>query len=40
MTQHITPEQLEIFNRYFNIQQLKQNVEYQTHEKNYKPKLE
>ena len=40
MTQHITPEQLEILNRYFNIQQLKQNVEYQTHEKNYKPKLE
>ena len=33
MTQHITPEQLEIFNRYFNIQQLKQNVEYRTHEK-------
>lgn len=33
MTQHITSEQLEIFNRYFNIQQLKQNVEYRTHEK-------
>lgn len=33
MTQHVTPEQLEIFNRYFNIQQLKQNVEYRTHEK-------
>ena len=33
MTQHITLEQLEIFNRYFNIQQLKQNVEYRTHEK-------
>lgn len=33
MTQHITPEQLEIFNRYFNIQQFKQNTEYRTHEK-------
>ena len=33
MTQHVTPEQLEIFNRYFNIQQFKQNVEYRTHEK-------
>lgn len=33
MNQHITPEQLEIFNRYFNIQQFKQNVEYRTHEK-------
>lgn len=33
MTQNITPEQIEIFNRYFNIQQLKQNVEYRTHEK-------
>lgn len=33
MTQHVTPEQIEIFNRYFNIQQLKQNVEYRTHEK-------
>lgn len=33
MTQRITPEQLEIFNRYFSIQQLKQNVEYRTHEK-------
>lgn len=33
MSQHITPEQLEIFNRYFNIQQFKQNIEYRTHEK-------
>ena len=33
MTRHVTPEQLEIFNRYFSIQQLKQNTEYRTHEK-------
>lgn len=33
MTQHITPEQLKIFNRYFTIQQLQQNIEYRTHEK-------
>lgn len=33
MTQHITPEQLKTFNRYFNVQRLKQNVEYRTHEK-------
>ena len=33
MTQHVTPEQLEIFNRYFSIQQLRHNTEYRTHEK-------
>lgn len=33
MNHHVTPEQLEIFNRYFNIQQLKQNIEYRAHEK-------
>lgn len=33
MNQDITPEQLKTFNRYFNIQQFKQNVEYRTHEK-------